>query len=375
MTFDTASVWPPCPASFNMAAHVLQAGAQHPNKSALLELARDGSVRKDWSYGQLITAVRGTAAGLISAGARPGDHVLMRLGNRADFPITYLAAIAAGLVAVPTSPDLTDAEITAMSAVIQPKLVLQDPRISAPRDHAATVISSDDLRTFHNLPPQPWHMGDPGRPAYIVFTSGTSGAPRAVVHGHRAIWARGMMHDGWYGLKEQDHLMHAGAFNWTFTLGTGLMDPWTKGATALIPAPGTPPDMLGRLLANHEVTLFAAAPGVLRKMLQAHIPPLPDLRHALCAGEKLPEAIRASWKTATGTEIYEAFGMSECSTFLSASPGKPAATGTLGRPQPGRQIALLDETGARSPDGDVGEICVHKSDPGLMLEYFGAPQA
>ncbi len=49
------------------------------------------------------------------------------------------------------------------------------------------------------------------------------------------IWARQMMHHGWYGLRQDDRLLHAGAFNWTYTLGTGLMDPWTVGATALIP--------------------------------------------------------------------------------------------------------------------------------------------
>jgi acyl-coenzyme A synthetase/AMP-(fatty) acid ligase len=80
-------------------------------------------------------------------------------------------------------------------------------------------------------------MGDPDRLAYLVFTSGSSGEPKAVAHAHRAIWARRMMTEGWYGLTPEDRLLHAGAFNWTFTLGTGLLDPWAIGATALIPAP------------------------------------------------------------------------------------------------------------------------------------------
>ena len=78
-------------------------------------------------------------------------------------------------------------------------------------------------------------MGDPDRLAYAVFTSGTSGRAQAVGHAHRAIWARGMMHQGWEGITAEDRVLHAGAFNWTYTLGTGLMDPWTVGATALIP--------------------------------------------------------------------------------------------------------------------------------------------
>jgi len=119
-----------------------------------------------------------------------------------------------------------------------------------------------------------------------------------VVHAHRAIWARGMMRDGWYGLRSSDRLLHAGAFNWTFTLGTGLMDPWTCGATALIASPGTPLDALPALLAASKATIFA---------------------------------------------------------------------GALGRPQPGRRVALLDSSGAPS---QAGTIAVHRSDPGLMLGYL-----
>ena len=91
---------------------------------------------------------------------------------------------------------------------------------------------------MRDLPAAPWHMGDPDRLGYIIYTSGTSGRPSAVMHAHRAIWARQMMVRGWYDLKPEDRVMHAGAFNWTYTLGTGLMDPWTAGATALIPAAG-----------------------------------------------------------------------------------------------------------------------------------------
>ena len=86
-------------------------------------------------------------------------------------------------------------------------------------------------------------------------------------------------------LRETDRLCHAGAFNWTYTLGTGLMDPWTMGATALIPAPGTEITALPALLRQHGATIFAAAPGVYRKMVQGRDRmDLPDLRHGLVRG-------------------------------------------------------------------------------------------
>ena len=58
------------------------------------------------------------------------------------------------------------------------------------------------------------------------------------------------MYQGWYGISANDRMLHAGAFNWTYTLGTGLMDPWVAGATAMIPPPGVPPADLPALMAR-----------------------------------------------------------------------------------------------------------------------------
>ncbi len=360
----------PCPAPFNMAAHVLARAGELADKTALSVIG--GAQPESWTYAALEAAVRGTATGLLREGLTPGDIVLLRLGNTADFPIAYLGAIAAGLVPVPTSSQLTEREITAMSVDLAPKQIIAAPGISLP-DNNAPVLPLERLRAFRGLPPADFALGDPERPAYIIFTSGTSGRPRAVVHAHRAIWARRMMWDGWYGLTEADRLLHAGAFNWTYTLGTGLMDPWSVGASALIPAAGTAPTELARLLAEHEATIFAAAPGVYRQMLRAPVPALPRLRHGLSAGEKLPSEVARAWEKASGTPVFEAYGMSECSTFVSASPSAPAPVTTLGRPQPGRRVALIGADGP-VPMGEAGVIAVHRSDPGLMLGYLGQPE-
>jgi acyl-coenzyme A synthetase/AMP-(fatty) acid ligase len=165
--------------------------------------------------------------------------------------------------------------------------------------------------------------------------------------------------------------MHAGAFNWTYTLGTGLLDPWSVGATALIPATGVTPDQLPLLIRRYDTTIFAAAPGVYRQMLKHPIQAAPKLRHGLSAGEKLPEATRHAWEEATGTPVYEAYGMSECSTFVSGSPARPAPAGTLGYPQPGRRVAVIGAEGIVAR-GAPGTLAVSDRDPGLMLGYFGA---
>ncbi|MGR3713638.1 MAG: class I adenylate-forming enzyme family protein [Shimia sp.] len=360
----------PCPASFNMAAHVLAHADKTPDKIALSVL---GDTVDHWTYAALKSAILGTAAGLLDAGLRPGDRVVMRLGNTVEFPIAYLAAIAVDLIPVPTSPQLTAADVSKIVTDLTPAAILHDANVPCPPNPDCLILDTAQLHSMRTLPPASFALGDPNRMAYIVYTSGTSGLPRAVMHAHRAIWAQQMMFDGWYGLQNTDRLLHAGAFNWTYTLGTGLMDPWSIGATALIPAQGTTPDALPHLLAQHKATIFAAAPGVYRKLLsEAPDIHLPDLRHGLTAGEKLSNTIRAAWHDATDTELFEAFGMSECSTFISSSPSAPAHPDTLGKPQNGRRIALVSDDGPVTL-GNEGTIAVHKSDPGLMLGYYGAP--
>ncbi|MCC5955419.1 MAG: acyl--CoA ligase [Natronohydrobacter sp.] len=364
---DPTAAFPPCPTPFNMARYVLAAGSATPDKIALQIVRASGAER--WSYARLIAAVRGTGTGLLDAGLKPGARVLLRLGNSVDFPIAYLGALAAGLVPVPTSTQLTGPEITRIAHDIAPALVLAGEGVALP-DHPAPVLGLSGLRAMQGLPPCDWHMGEPDRPGYIIYTSGSGGSPRAVVHAHRAIWARRMMWDGWYGLTPEDRMLHAGAFNWTYTLGTGLMDPWAIGATALIPESGAP---LGLMLKRFDATIFAAVPGVYRQLLKdGRALDLPRLRHGLSAGEKLPEVTRDAWRDATGREIYEALGMSECSTYLSASPARPAPSGSAGYPQPGRCLAILSPDGQPVAQGAAGVLGIHRSDPGLMLGYLTA---
>ncbi|GAA6192731.1 class I adenylate-forming enzyme family protein [Phaeobacter sp. NW0010-22] len=359
----------PCPSPFNLAAHVLRHAPHQSDKIALSVIGANES--DDWSYARLETAIRGTATGLLKAGIKPGEIALMRLGNTVEFPIAYLGAIAAGIVPVPTSSQLTVAETQKIIDELAPAVILRDRNVAC-ADHPHQIDLSA-LENMRDLPPVSYDMGDPNRMAYVVYTSGTSGKPRAVAHAHRAIWARQMMVDGWYGLTPSDRLCHAGAFNWTYTLGTGLMDPWAIGATALIPAAEKDINKLPALLRDHEATIFAAAPGVFRKILQTdeslH---MPKLRHGLCAGEKLSRHLHEHWQQATGTGLYEAYGMSEVSTFISSNPDQPARGDALGQPQVGRRIAILGPDGPVA-QGDEGTIAVHQTDPGLMLTYLNAP--
>ncbi|MBW6506847.1 MAG: acyl--CoA ligase [Rhodobacteraceae bacterium] len=362
----------PCPAPFNMAAHVLARAPELGAKSALMILTATEAER--WSYARLEEAVRGAAAGMLALGLEPGARVLLRLGNTPEFAVAFLGAIAAGLVPVPTSSQLTAPEITRLARDLGPALVVAGEGIALP-DHPAPVLREGALRAFEELPASPYAMGSADRLAYIIYTSGTSGRPRAVAHAHRAIWARRRMHAGWYGLGENDRVLHAGAFNWTYTLGTGLMDPWSVGATALIPGEGVGADQIGLLLRRYDATIFAAVPGVYRQILKHHERlVLPRLRHGLSAGESLSPGLRAAWEAATGRAVHEALGMSEISTFVSSCPARPAPVGAIGYPQPGRKVAVLGPDGTPVARGEPGILAVHRTDPGLFLGYLDAPE-
>ena len=352
--------------AFNLARHVLRAGAATPDKVALAVLTLTGAER--WSYARLIRAVQGCGGWLRAQGLRPGERILLRMGNTPAWPVAWLGAMAAGMVPVAASPLLTAPEIARVAATIRPRMVLAQDGIAVPE---GLPVLAADLPAWEAAPPCDWHLGDAGREGYVVFTSGTSGAALAVRHAHRAVLARAAMHQGWEGLEPTDRLLHAGAFNWTYTMGTGLIDPWTVGATALIAAPSVQMEHLGLVLRRHDATILAAVPTVFRRLLRGGLPALPRLRHALSAGEALPPALRRDWQAATGTDIHEALGMSEISTFVSGSPARPAPPGTCGFPQPGRRVAVLGGDGRPLPPGEIGVLAVSTADPGLMLGYEG----
>jgi acyl-coenzyme A synthetase/AMP-(fatty) acid ligase len=363
---------PPCPQPFNMAAYVLSHASDLAEKPALEVLVRDSN--SVWTFSELEKAVLATAGGMQAMGLPLDAKILLRLGNVVDFPILFLGAIAAGYIPIPSSAQLTGPEVKHLINDIGPSLVICGAGIKPPDNPPCPVLDANDIASLRDHPPGKYQMGDANDAAYIIYTSGTSGKPRGVIHAHRAVWARRMMWDGWYGLRQSDRMMHAGAFNWTYTLGTGLMDPWAIGATALIAGDGVNRTTLVHLLRQNHATIFAAAPGVYRQILKSGADlDLPDLRHCLSAGEKLPLAQRSAWQTATNRPIFEALGMSEVSTFISGSPDRPVGKTASGYPQMGRRIAVLDgESHAIVPHDTAGILAVSNRDPGLMLGYLNA---
>lgn len=357
----------PCPDPFNLAAYVLSAGL---DDAVALEVF--GETVERWRYADLRDAVWRTAGGLLDLGLKDGDRLLLRVGNDPAFPVLFLAAVAVGIVPVPTSALLTDPEVRGIVAELRPAIVAFAGGLEPLADLGAPTLDAKGVARLRSAEPAQPVMGSPNRLAYMIYTSGTSGQPCAVMHAHRAVWARRMMWDGWYGLRSNDRMLHAGAFNWTYTLGTGLMDPWAIGGTAMVYT--GPPDrtVWGRLARDHGATIFAAAPGVYRQIVKAGAEGFEDLRHGLSAGEKMPAVVMDAWQAQTGKSVYEALGMSEVSTFVSSSPNVVPRFGTAGKAQDGRRLAVLGTDGPVG-FGDAGVMAVSHDDPGLMLGYFEQP--
>ena len=362
---------PPYPARFNMADYVMRAGRETPLKTALEVISAPGVVQERWSFAELDAAIAAVAGGLAAMGLLAGQRVALRLGNSVDFPLVFFGAQRLGAVPIPISSQLSAHELAPLLALTEPDMIVRDVALDLPETSAIVI---EDLAALRDHAPAPLYDTAADDPAYIVFTSGSSGTAKAVVHAHRAAFARQMMWDGWYDLRPTDRVLHAGAFNWTFTLGTGLTDPWAAGAQSLIYVGDSTPDTFRGVLAAHKPTLFAAVPGVYRRILKSNSnlkAEFSGLRHALCAGETLPAKLRTEWYQRTGTDLHEALGMSELSTFISSSPARPAPEGTMGWTQAGRQIAVLGADGPVAR-GEPGELAIHRSEPGLMIGYLNA---
>lgn len=128
-----------------------------------------------------------------------------------------------------------------------------------------------------------------------------------------------------------------------------------------------------------KATIFAAVPTIYRQILKyctLDEGTLQTLRHGLTAGESLPVTLAEDWRQKTGRHLFEAFGMSEISTYISSSPSRAARPGSPGRAQTGRSVAVLpvEESAIPLLAGQSGVIAVHRTDPGLMLGYWNRPQ-
>ena len=373
----------PVPDRLNLARWCIERNArEHGGKTALIVADGAGGDAIAMSFAEVERAVLALGGGFASLGLPPRSRIVIRMGNEIDTILAFFAVIAAGHVAMPTSTMLTGEEARFVVSDAEAAAVLVGAGLAPERADAfgdALVVDPARLQELKAAEPIAGYADTAAEdPAYLVYTSGTTGKPKGVLHAHRVAIGRKPMHSHWLDLRETDVTLHAGAFNWTYTIGVGVLDPWCCGATAALARNVSEPSLWLDLIERHGVTVFAAVPGVYRQILKrgaVEAARLASLRHGVTAGEALQTALLDEWREKTGRDLYEAFGMSEISTFISSCPSVPPIPGSPGRPQPGRRIAVLDPEGGDVPlpQGQTGVLAVHRSDPGLMLGYWRRP--
>lgn len=366
-----------------MAAYVIgRAAAEHPNKPALLVFSDPYRPPSEvWSFAAIEDAVLRIAAALEAEGLEPGARVMIRLENTSTYALLFFGAIAAGYVPLPTSSQLTESEAEFLLRDSGAQLLAISEGLPLANIPAGVrVVDGARVQAMAASPARATYADTAADdPAYLIYTSGTTSRPKGVLHAHRAAWGRRPMYQGWYGITPADRVLHAGAFNWTYTLGTGLTDPWANGATAIVYTGPKDPSIWPGLIRSAEATIFAAVPTLYRQILRyAEVDrggSLGALRHGLIAGEAPPPGLFEDWQGRTGRELYEALGMSELSTYISSAPAIPRKPGAVGKPQPGRCVAILPVDGGTTPlpPGEEGLLAAHRSDPGLMLGYWNRP--
>ena len=336
---------------------------------------------------------------LTSIGIAPRDRVLVCLKNSLAYPISFFGAIKAGIIAVPTSTLLSGSEVKYLAEDSQASAIVLSfsmydnllPYLEH-SDNLKTIIvagtdSVDDLqkpkginvysltKILDETDARPNHYkSKAGEPAYLVYTSGTTGYPKGVLHSHRSLVGRTPATEYWFDFKENDRIMHSGKFNWTYVLGSALMDPLFNGHTVIAYEGGNDAGKWIELIKKHKCTIFIGVPTIYRQIVQKTdytIEDCPSLRYCMSAGEHLSDEMITLWQDKFKQDIYEAIGMSECSYYISHSKNNPIRPGSAGFVQPGHTVKLLDpDTLEEVANGEEGMISIGEDDPGLFLEYW-----
>ncbi len=209
----------------------------------------------------------------------------------------------------------------------------------------------------------------PEDPAFWLYTSGTTGLPKAVIHAHRSIPAHDTRAKIWQDFRAGDVIFNTSALNWSYALTSGMLDVWRHGLTSVICQGGPSPELISRVVQRCAVTTLMSVPGIFRRLLDMNPSAFAGLRVCLSAGEKLSEEIREKFRESIGLTIYEGLGMTEHSVYLVQPFGESIVPGSCGRPLEGQRIAVLRKDLSEAVSGEAGTLSSHRSCPGLMLGY------
>ena len=342
------------------------------SKLGLVAIEAEGG-RRDWYFGELIACSAGLSGAFAARGVKRGDVVMTLAGNRIEWVLTLLACWRMGAVALPCNTQLRRHDLELRVAAANPPLCVGEEALLAELPDGVAAMTMAEVADVldedrpQEAPAAVEEMG-PEDPALIVFTSGTTGEPRGVVHAYRYLDGQRIQAEHWLGSRPGELVWCTTATGWSKSARNVFLAPWLTGAAAVIHDGRFDPAERLDLAETLGVNVLCQAPTEYRMLAKrAALRPLPALRRMVSAGEPLDPETIAAFRDATGLEPADGYGQTETGQVTGNLAGEPVRQGSMGRPLPGieTRIDTADvETG-------VGELQLRAaSSPTFFSRYL-----
>ena len=337
------------------------------------------------SYRQLDERVAAVAAGLAARGLAPGDRLALLLPNGIELVVAILAGWRLGLVLVALSSEYAPPQIAAFLASTRARGLVAAPELLARIRGAGVAGPEIEILTGADDPGPGRHrfadllaagqpavppLDDPDPLALIVFTSGTTGAPKGIVHSQARLAARteGFVREMELGADDVALLLFSAAR--PVGLVTQLLPMLRVGGTVWLTDRPAPP-VFWRIYAQARPTFFMLMPAYASRILAEPGAERFDhsrLRYIICGGDRSSLDLHRRARAVTGRPLLALFGMTEVGTIFIPRPSSPDCDGAIGWPLPGVEVRLVDEAGRPVPPGSVGRAQVRS--PTMMVGYW-----
>ena len=386
------------PDRLNMAEQVCERHARAmPDKVGLIVANVDGSCQ-DYTWMQLSRLSNQMANFLTANGLQRGDRFGILLSQSVEAAISHVAAWKMGAISIPLFSLFGEEALSFRLKDSGAKMIITEARhiekIMAIRDELPNleqIILIDGPSDFPAI--DLWSQLDkasdqfeildtaPDDPSYIIYTSGTTGNPKGALMGHRSLIghmpAVEFFHDF---LPQPDDLMWTPAdWAWIGGLMNCLMGAWFHGVPVLAyRAPKYDPEQALRLMADYNVRNTFMPPTALKIMRGvSDIPSFgTNLRTVAVAGEPMGRELLDWGRRELGITFNEFYGQTECNLVVgNCQKIMDVVSGSMGRPIPGHDVAVLNDDGVPASTGEEGQIAVRRGDPVMMLEYWNNPNA